>query len=323
MNGHQQSSADHPRNSAAVEVAGLRKSYGDQLVLDGIDLSVPEGAVFALLGPNGAGKTTLVRILSTLTAPDAGQVRVGGHDVRSEPMAVRSLIGVTGQFSALDMSLSAEENLRLMADLWHLPKPRGRERVAELLDLFDLAETRGKPVFTFSGGMQRRLDLAMTLVGSPRIIFLDEPTTGLDPRSRLGMWDLIRRLVSDHAVTILLTTQYLEEADQLADRVAVLDRGRIVAQGTAPELKRRVPGGHLLLSFTSKRAFEAAADRIQGARRNDQDMTLHVPAGAGARAVLDVLSRVDVDHVPHISLHSPDLNDVFLALTGETRKEQT
>jgi len=307
----------------AIELAGLRKSYGEHVVLDGVDLSVPEGSVFSLLGPNGAGKTTMVRILSTLTAADAGEVRVAGHDVRSEPMAVRSVIGVTGQFSAVDNSLSAEENLLLMADLWHLPKRQGRKRAAELLALFDLADAGAKAVYTFSGGMQRRLDLAMTLVGSPRIIFLDEPTTGLDPRGRLGMWDLIRTLVRHEAVTILLTTQYLEEADQLSDQVAVLDRGRIVAQGTAQELKRRVPGGHLLLTFSSQRARDAAASRVQGASRDGEDLTLQVPADTSARAVLDVLSRIDVDDVPHISLHTPDLNDVFLALTGYTRKDRS
>jgi ABC-2 type transport system ATP-binding protein len=334
-----------------IEVAGLRKGYAGHVVLDGIDLSVPEGSVFSLLGPNGAGKTTMVRILSTLTVADAGEARVAGYDVRTEPMAVRSVIGVTCQFSAVDNYLTARENLLLMADLWHLPKRRGRERAAELLDLFGLADTGIKPVYAFSGGMRRRLDLAMTLVGLPRIIFLDEPTTGLDPRGRLGMWDLIRNLVRTEAVTILLTTQYLEEADQLADRIAVLDGGKIVAQGTAQELKRRVPGGHLLLTFSSKRALEAAADQIRGAslpasrlqapasrppygpkvgsqvpagrvHANDEDLTLQVPADTSARAVLDVLRQIDVDDVPQISLHTPDLNDVFLALTGQPRKDQ-
>jgi ABC-2 type transport system ATP-binding protein len=308
----------------AIEVARLRKSYGDHVVLDGVDLSVSEGSVFSLLGPNGAGKTTMVRILSTLTAADSGEVRVAGHDVRRDPMAVRSAIGVTGQFSAVDIYLSAEENLLLMADLWHLPRRRSRQRTAELLELFDLADTGKKPAYAFSGGMQRRLDLAMTLVGSPRIIFLDEPTTGLDPRGRLAMWELIRNLVRNEAVTILLTTQYLEEADELADEIAVLDAGNIVAQGTPEELKQRIPGGHLLLTFGSKRALEAAVGRLdEVVVRNDDDLTLQIPADASGRSLLDVLSRIDADDVPHVAVHTPDLNDVFLALTGQKRKEQS
>jgi ABC-2 type transport system ATP-binding protein len=310
--------------NAAIEVTALRKSFGDHVVLDGIDLSVPGGSVFALLGPNGAGKTTLVRILATLSAADAGEARVGGHDVVREPMAVRSVIGVTGQFSATDAYLSAEENLLLMADLWHLTRPQGRQRSAELLKLFDLAGTGRKPVFTFSGGMQRRLDLAMTLMGSPRIIFLDEPTTGLDPRGRRMMWDLIRGLVRDEAVTIFLTTQYLEEADQLADLVAVLDDGEVVAQGTPAELKRRVPGGHALLTFTSANALDAAAGQFgDRASRNDADLTLRVPADDSGRSVQDVLSRIDVDSVRHVTLHTPDLDDVFLALTGQPGRAQS
>jgi ABC-2 type transport system ATP-binding protein len=308
----------------AIEVRGLRKSFGDQIVLGGIDLSVPQGSVFALLGPNGAGKTTMVRILATLSAADAGEIRVAGHDIAREPMAVRSVIGVTGQFSATDAYLSAEENLLLMADLWHLAKRQGRERSAELLSLFDLAEVGRKPVFTFSGGMQRRLDLAMTLMGSPRIIFLDEPTAGLDPRGRRTMWDLIRGLVREEAVTIFLTTQYLEEADQLADLVAVLDDGEIVAQGTAAELKKRIPGGHVQLTFTSASALDAAAGQFgDRASRNDDDLTLQVASDDSARAVQDVLSRVDVDSVRHVTLHTPDLDDVFLALTGQARKAQS
>jgi ABC-2 type transport system ATP-binding protein len=239
-------------------------------------------------------------------------------------MAVRSAIGVTGQFSAIDTSLNAEENLLLMADLWHLPKQHGRLRSAELLGQFDLAGTGKKPVLAFSGGMQRRLDLAMTLVGSPRIIFLDEPTAGLDPRGRREMWDLIRGLVRNEAVTIFLTTQYLEEADQLADQVAVLDGGKLVAQGTADELKRRIPGGHLLLTLTSKSALDAAASQIgEGVSRNDEDLTLQVPSDTSGRSVREVLSRIDVDTVLHVSLHTPDLDDVFLALTGQARKAQS
>jgi ABC-2 type transport system ATP-binding protein len=308
---------------AAIEVRGLRKSFGDHVVLGGIDLSVPEGSVFALLGPNGAGKTTLVRILATLSAADAGEARVAGHDVARDPMAVRSVIGVTGQFSATDIYLSAEENLLLMADLWHLPRQRGRERCAELLRLFDLANTGRKPVFTFSGGMQRRLDLAMTLIGSPRVIFLDEPTTGLDPRGRRMMWDLIRGLVREEAVTIFLTTQYLDEADQLANLVAVLDDGQVVAQGTPAELKRRIPGGHALLTFTSASALDQAAAQFgDRARRNDADLTLQVPADDSGRSVQDVLSSIDVDSVRHVTLHTPDLDDVFLALTGQAGKGQ-
>jgi len=307
----------------AIEVSGLRKSFGDHAVLNGIDLSVTAGSVFALLGPNGAGKTTMVRILATLSAADAGQVRVGGHDIVREPMAVRSVIGVTGQFSATDAYLTAEENLLLMADLWHLTKRQGRARSADLLRLFDLADTGRKPVFTFSGGMQRRLDLAMTLMGSPRIIFLDEPTTGLDPRGRRTMWELIRRLVRDEAVTIFLTTQYLEEADQLADQVAVLDDGQVVAQGTPAELKRRIPGGHALLTFTSAAALDAAASQFgDRASRNDADLTLQVAGDDSGRSVRDVLSRIDADSVAHVTLHTPDLDDVFLALTGQAGKAQ-
>jgi len=309
-----------PAANAAIEIRGLRKSFGDHVVLDGIDLSVPAGSVFALLGPNGAGKTTLVRILATLSAADAGQVRIAGYDVAREPLAVRSVIGVTGQFSAIDAYLSATENLLLMADLWHLPKRQGRARAAELLELFDLTEAAARPVFTFSGGMQRRLDLAMTLMGSPRVIFLDEPTTGLDPRGRRTMWDLIRNLVREESVTIFLTTQYLEEADQLADLVAVLDDGAVVAQGTAAELKRRIPGGHALLTFASAAALDAAARQLgDRARRDDEKLTLQVAGDDSGRSVRDVLALIDADSVQHVTLHTPDLDDVFLALTGRGR----
>ncbi len=242
----------------AIAATGLRKSFGDHVVLDGIDLNVPEGIVFALLGPNGAGKTTTVQILSTLFAPDDGEVRVAGHDLAREPDAVRAAIGVTGQFSAVDNLLTGEENLILMADLHHLGRDEGRRRAAALLDRFDLVEAAKKTPATYSGGMRRRLDLAMTLVGDPRIIFLDEPTTGLDPRGRHTMWQIIRDLVAD-GITIFLTTQYLDEADQLADRIAVLDRGKLVAEGTADELKRRIPGGHIRLQFADSAALESAA----------------------------------------------------------------
>ena len=216
----------------AITVRGLRKAYGDEVVLDGLDLEITAGSVFALLGPNGAGKTTTVNILSTLVAADGGSVRVAGHDPAREPDAVRAAIGVTGQFSAVDGLLTGEENLLLMADLHHLDRAEGRRRASDLLARFDLADAARKPAATYSGGMRRRLDLAMGLVGRPQVLFLDEPTTGLDPRSRRALWDMIRELAAA-GVTVLLTTQYLEEADQLADRIAVLDQGCIVAAGTA------------------------------------------------------------------------------------------
>jgi ABC-2 type transport system ATP-binding protein len=310
--------------SMAIKVRGLRKSFGDHVILDGVDLSVPAGSVFALLGPNGAGKTTMVRILATLSAADAGEITIAGHDIVRDPLAVRSVIGVTGQFSAIDASLSAQENLLLMADLWHLPKRAGRRRSAELLELFDLAGVGPRPAFTFSGGMQRRLDLAMTLMGAPRVIFLDEPTAGLDPRGRRTMWELIRGLVREETVTIFLTTQYLEEADQLADLIAVLDHGAVVAQGTAAELKSRIPGGHALLTFTSASALEAAARQFgDRASRSDEALTLQVTSDDSARSVRDLLAGIDVDAVQHVALHTPDLDDVFLTLTGQTGKEQS
>jgi ABC-2 type transport system ATP-binding protein len=248
---------------AAVVVNGVRKSFGRTVVLDGVELTVAEATIFALLGPNGAGKTTMVRILSTLISADSGTVRVAGHDVTGDPDGVRASIGVTGQFSALDELLTGRENLQLMADLNHLGRAAGRARVAELLDRVGLVDASARLVSTYSGGMRRRLDLAMTLVGSPRVIFLDEPTTGLDPRSRRQMWGDIRELATG-GVTIFLTTQYLDEADELADRIAVLDHGRIVADGTPDELKRRIPGGHLQLQFTDPSAMRAAAGLFDG-----------------------------------------------------------
>jgi len=308
---------------AAIRATGLRKSYGTHLVLDGIDLEVAEGTVFALLGPNGAGKTTMVRILSTLIAADAGQAHVGGHDIAREPDAVRALIGVTGQFSAVDGLFTGEENLQLMADLRHLEKNAGRRRIDELLRRFDLVEVAGKPVATYSGGMRRRLDLAMTLVGDPRIIFLDEPTAGLDPRSRRGMWHTIEELVAD-GVTILLTTQYLEEADRLAHRIGVVDRGVLVAEGTPAELKRLVPGGHVRLSFTDAEGLERAGRAFDGASRDDESLTMLVPSDGGIgslRALLDKLETDAID-VSGLSLQTPDLDDVFLSLTGDPHDQK-
>ncbi|MET0234107.1 MAG: ATP-binding cassette domain-containing protein [Kibdelosporangium sp.] len=301
---------------SAIAATGLRKSFGDKVVLDGVDLRVAEGTIFALLGPNGAGKTTVVRILSTLLLADAGHAEVGGHDLVQAPGAVRAAIGVTGQFSAVDDLLTGEENLVLMADLHHLGRAAGRRRVAGLLAQFDLAEAATKTAATYSGGMRRRLDLAMTLVGRPSVIFLDEPTTGLDPRSRRTMWQIIRRLAAE-GVTILLTTQYLEEADELAGRIALLDEGRLVAEGTPAELKRRIPGGHILLQFADGRVLDSAA-RIFGAATLDEEaLTLQVPSDGGVRSLRAVLDRLDTAsiEVAALSLHTPDLDDVFFALT--------
>jgi ABC-2 type transport system ATP-binding protein len=307
----------------AIRVTGLRKSFGEHHVLDGIDLDVADGTVFALLGPNGAGKTTTVHILTTLIAADSGHVEVAGHDIKQNPDAVRAAIGVTGQFSAVDKFLTGEENLVLMADLRHLGKREGRRRTEELLAQFDLVESARKPVSTWSGGMQRRLDLAMTLVGDPRIIFLDEPTAGLDPRSRRAMWQVIRDLV-DVGVTIFLTTQYLEEADRLADHIAVLDHGRLVAEGTPSELKRLIPGGHVRLEFRVDGELERAARILQGASRDEESLALLVPSDGGVRSLrtlLDTLGDASID-VEGLSVRTPDLDDVFLSLTEhpDTRK---
>jgi ABC-2 type transport system ATP-binding protein len=304
-------------NPAAIAVTGLRKSFGPKVVLDGLDLTVPEGTVFALLGPNGAGKTTTVDILSTLTPADGGQIRIAGHDLHREPDAVRAAIALTGQFSAVDNLLTGAENLRLMADLLHLGRREGRARAADLLERFDLVDAAGTVTATYSGGMRRRLDLAMGLMGDPRVVFLDEPTTGLDPRSRRAMWDIVRALVSD-GVTILLTTQYLEEADQLADRIGVLDAGRLVAEGTADELKRMVPGGHVRLEFAGPEPLERAI-RVLGVPPVDAGvLALEVPGDGSVATLRSLLGRLDdagVD-VAGLTVHTPDLDDVFLALTG-------
>lgn len=293
----------------------MSKSYGDHQVLDGIDLEVPEGSVFALLGPNGSGKTTTVRILSTLIRADGGQASVAGHDVVTAADAVRSVIGVTGQFSALDDLLTGEENLRLMADLHHLGRVPGRRRAAELLERFDLVEAGRKAASTYSGGMRRRLDLAMTLVGNPRVIFLDEPTAGLDPRSRRGLWRIVHDLVAD-GVTIFLTTQYLDEADDLADRIALLDGGKLIAEGSPTQLKKRVPGGHVQVDFADEPAMTAAASTYPDAVRDSETLTLRIPSDGGLRSMRDVLDRLDDNAVASVSVHTPDLDDVFLALTG-------
>ena len=303
---------------ASISARGLRKSFGEKTVLDGIDLTVPQGTILALLGPNGAGKTTAVHLLTTYLRPDAGDIRIAGVDPAKNPQAVRRSIGVTGQFSAVDGYLTGRENLRLMADLHLLPKDAGRRRAEELLERFELTEAADKTASTYSGGMKRKLDLAMTLVGDPKVIFLDEPTTGLDPRSRRTMWDIIRELAAN-GTTILLTTQYLDEADQLAHRVAVLDGGRIVAEGTPAELKARVPGGHVDLAFADRAEFDAAARVLAPTGRDDDALTLQLPGDGRVstlRALLRQLDDASVE-VEALTVHTPDLDDVFFALTGK------
>jgi ABC-2 type transport system ATP-binding protein len=309
--------------TSAIAVSGLRKAYGDKIVLDGIDLDVPAGTVFSLLGPNGAGKTTTVNVLTTLLQADAGTVYVAGHDVATETKAVRAVVGVTGQFAAVDELLTGQENLQLMADLKRLGSGAGRRAVTGLLERFDLAESAQQLVSTYSGGMRRKLDLAMTLVGNPQIIFLDEPTTGLDPRSRRTMWEIVRELVAG-GVTIFLTTQYLEEADKLADRIAVLNQGRLVAQGTPADLKRQVPGSHVRLRFSNAGELDAAALILAGATRDDEDLALQVPSDGGVKSLRALLGQLDEHSInpEEFAVHTPDLDDVFLALTGHPSTEE-
>src|SRR5499427_4326205 len=304
--------------TTAIAAAGLRKSYGEQLVLGGIDLAVQQGTVFALLGPNGAGKTTTVQILSTLIHSDGGQAALAGYDLNTEPARIREVIGVTGQYSAVDKLLTGRENLMLMADLYHLGRARAKARTEELLEQFDLTEAAGKLAATYSGGMQRKLDLAMTLVSDPRIIFLDEPTTGLDPRSRRTMWQIVKDLTRG-GVTIFLTTQYLEEADQLADQIALLDHGTLIAEGTPEELKRRIPGGHTRLRFTDASTLaKAQAVLARPGKPDEEALTLEVPTSGSVPELRGILTRLD-DHgvdVAELTVHTPDLDDVFLALSG-------
>ncbi|GIH02988.1 daunorubicin resistance protein DrrA family ABC transporter ATP-binding protein [Rhizocola hellebori] len=306
--------------SSAIAASGLRKAYKDKVVLDGIDLDVATGTIFSLLGPNGAGKTTTINVLTTLMKADSGTVRVAGHDVATQTKAVRAAIGVTGQFAAVDELLTGQENLQLMADLKGMRSAESKRVVAELLDRFDLTESAQKMTTTYSGGMRRKLDLAMTLVGKPRIIFLDEPTTGLDPRSRRTMWDIIRQLVAE-GVTIFLTTQYLEEADRLADRIAVLDQGKLVAQGTPAELKRQIPGSHVRLRFAGDAELGAAMRVLTDFTRDgEDDLVLRVPSDGGAKSVRTLLAQLDAHsiEIEEFSVHTPDLDDVFLALTGRS-----
>ncbi|WP_431905797.1 ATP-binding cassette domain-containing protein [Amycolatopsis thermoflava] len=298
-----------------IEVSGLRKAFGGREVLGGVDLTVERGSVVSLLGPNGAGKSTTVRILTTLLAPDAGTVRIGGFDVVRQAPDVRRIIGVTGQQTGVDRLLTGYENLVMMGRLFRLGAAAARRRATELLERFDLTEAAGRPVKTYSGGMERRLDLAISMITAPPVLFLDEPTTGLDPRSRAGVWETVRDLLAG-GVTVLLTTQYLEEADELADRIAVIDGGRVVAEGTPASLKQRVGSERLDLTFATAEAFEVAR-LVLGEAHAGEGLVLNVPVD-GARDVREVLERLDRAgaDVADLALTRPSLDDVFLSLTG-------
>jgi ABC-2 type transport system ATP-binding protein len=303
----------------AVEAIGLEKSYGRVRALDGVDLGVARGGVFALLGPNGAGKTTAVRILATLARADAGRARVAGFDVVADRRQVRRRISLTGQFAAVDDLQTGAENLRMMGRLAGLPRARARRRAAELLERFDLTGAADRTVKTWSGGMRRRLDLAAGLVGDPAVLFLDEPTTGLDPRSRQAVWQVVGELAAS-GVSVFLTTQYLEEADRLAGRVAVLDGGRVVAEGTPAQLKQQVAGHRLDLVLADAAAFEEVARRLDGraARRDPGRLTIGVATDGSAAQVRALLDEVDPTRraVDRFAVHGATLDDVFLALTG-------
>ncbi|MGW7319979.1 ATP-binding cassette domain-containing protein [Streptomyces sp. NPDC054854] len=298
-----------------IHATALTKSYGPLRVLDGIDLAVPRGSVLALLGPNGAGKTTTVRLLATLATPDSGTARVAGYDVTAERARVRERISLAGQFAAVDELRTGAETLRMMGRLSGLSAPRAHARAAELLDRFGLAEAAGRTAKTYSGGMRRRLDLAASLVARPEVLFLDEPTNGLDPRSRQDLWDLVRELRTD-GTTVLLTTQYLEEADRLADRVALLADGRIVAEGTPAELKSRVAGHRLDLTLADRTAYDTLAPRA--VHLVPDELTLGLPTDGTAAHVRALLDEIDPDRtdIARFALRTATLDDVFLTLTG-------
>jgi ABC-2 type transport system ATP-binding protein len=308
--------------NAVISARGLTKSYGDVQALKGLDLDVPEGTVLGLLGPNGAGKTTAVSILTTLIPPDSGTATIAGVDLRSDPQEVRKRIGLSGQYAAVDETLTGYENLDMIGRLYRLGRQRSRERARELLEMFDLTEAGDRPVKTYSGGMRRRLDLAGALVAEPPVLFLDEPTTGLDPRSRNDLWAVIRQLVADGA-TLLLTTQYLEEADQLADEIMVIDHGRAIAQGTADELKVQVGGERLEITVGSNDDIEAtrsilAAVAVGEVQVDSHRRSLTAPITGGAASLMQALRELDAAGitVQDVGLRRPTLDDVFLTLTG-------
>ncbi len=307
--------------SYTVKAEGICKAYGSLLVLDHVDVSIEEGAVWALLGPNGAGKTTLVRILATLVAPDAGSATIAGHDLVGDPMAVKRSISLTGQYAAVDDMLTGQENLEMMARLHHFSRRRARSRAAELLAEFDLVDAGHRRAGTYSGGMKRRLDLAASMVVRPKLLFLDEPSTGLDPRSREQLWATVRALVDD-GVTILLTTQYLDEADQLADVIAMLDSGRVVAEGSADELKTSIGTEVLRLHFADADSYERAVIIIGRAGADDLLKAVDVPTDGSSADIRAVLGRLRASgiEVPRVSLYRPSLDDVFLSLTSPSRE---
>ena len=312
----------------AIVAEGLKKSYGEVRALDGVDLAVPEGTVLGVLGPNGAGKTTTVRILTTLLQPDEGRAEVAGLDVVRQPDELRRLIGLSGQYAAVDEHLTGFENLDMIGRLYHLGRSTSRARARELLERFDLTDAGNRPVKTYSGGMRRRLDLAGALVAKPPIIFLDEPTTGLDPRSRQGMWEVIRTLVAE-GTTLMLTTQYLEEADLLADQIAVIDRGHVIAEGTADELKTEVGGERLELTVGSVEQIAAASTVLRQVGTGEvtvEEHTRHltVPIIGGARVLVAALRQLDVEgvEVQDVGVRRPTLDDVFLSLTGHAAEDE-
>jgi ABC-2 type transport system ATP-binding protein len=311
----------------AIVVEGLVKRFGATTALDGVDLTVTEGSVLGLLGPNGAGKTTVVRILTTLLLADAGRAEVVGLDVVRDADAVRASIGLTGQYAAVDEYLTGFENLEMVGRLYHLRKAEARSRAGELLERFDLSDAADRPAKTYSGGMRRRLDIAASLINRPRVLFLDEPTTGLDPRSRLAMWEFIAEL-ADGGTTILLTTQYLEEADRLADRMVVIDRGKVIARGTGDDLKAQVGGQRL--EFTLARAVDIveATNRLRPLavdepRSDEQSRRLSLPVSGGTEVLAEALRRLEGSGVEvlDVGLRRPDLDDVFLTLTGHAAEE--
>ncbi|MEE2032620.1 ATP-binding cassette domain-containing protein [Rhodococcus chondri] len=311
----------------AIVAEGLIKRYGAVTALDGVDLRVPEGTVTALLGPNGAGKTTAVRVLTTLLVPDAGRAEVAGFDVVAQAAALRSHIGASGQYAAVDEYLTGFENLEMVGRLYHLGAKRSRERARELLTQFDLVEAGDRPVKGYSGGMRRRLDLAGALVAEPPVLFLDEPTTGLDPRARLGLWDVIEQLVA-RGTTLLLTTQYMDEAERLADRIAVIDRGVVIARGTADELKALVGGQRIELTVPDSTQLEvgrSALTELAAGEIHIESGKLVVPVTGGTEMLVAALGKVSAAgvHVTDVALRKPTLDDVFLTLTGHEAEEKT